>query len=150
MNNTIQNNDCFQPNTTITSIQFHKHPSTETSSTESSSSGTSSGNGSAVKVTISKEGISQSLLISSKSGKLGVSMEKAGLNKIDKIASNIIGRDDAQNLFTMVTNLGEDQWVALFEILEDPSINKTDLFSALATAKDSAGNMIDLISKLNP
>ncbi len=145
MNNTIQNNNRFQSNTTTTSIQFHRHPSNEPSS-----SGTSSRNGSAVKVTISKEGITQSLLISSKSGKLDVSMEKTGLNKIDKISSNIIGGDGAQNLFSMVTNLGEDQWADIFEILEDPSINKTDLFSALATAGDSAGGMIDLISKLNP
>ena len=54
MNSPIQQNGGFQSHTTTTSLQFRKNQNNQLSS-----SGTNVGNGSAVKVTISKEGVSQ-------------------------------------------------------------------------------------------
>ncbi|MBU0970091.1 MAG: hypothetical protein KKC20_05555 [Proteobacteria bacterium] len=99
---------------------------------------------------ISKEGLSQSLLISS-SENFDVFMEKIRANKIDKAPSNIIDEEGARNLFSLLTYLGSEEITYLANMLEtDSSINKTDLLSALATAKDSAGDMLGVISKLDP
>ena len=78
-------------------------------------------------------------------------MEEMRANKIDKVSSSIIGKEAARNLFSLLSDLDQEQINDLAKILRtDSSIDKADLLSALAIAKDGAGDMLDVISKLDP
>ncbi|MCP3944178.1 MAG: hypothetical protein GY710_22250 [Desulfobacteraceae bacterium] len=144
MNNTISNNPVLNlgfPKPDLSQVKTQQAPGATIVSMDT-------GNQSGIKVNISQEGLDQNNSFIS-----GTKVEESKTIIVTKpVQRVVITENEALDLFDSTMNLGTHKIDDLTRFLsgmeKDGSLNHGDLFSALATAGDSAGKMLEQLPEM--